>query len=100
MNLIDAAFHSNSGGQTANSEDVWGTRTSYLKSVNDTFSLRMPNYKWERKMAIDDWLSYLKLKHKYPIDEPDAKEHALNFKQDTRKVYLEASNVRPRWAHC
>jgi stage II sporulation protein D len=94
LNLIVAAFHSNSGGQTANSEDVWGTRTSYLKSVNDTFSLRMPNYKWERKMAIDDWLSYLKLKHKYPIDEPNAKALALNFRQDTRKVYLEASNVK------
>lgn len=94
LNLIVAAFHSNSGGQTANSEDVWGTRTSYLKSVNDTFSTRMPNYKWERKMAIDDWLSYLKLKHKYPIDEPNAKELALNFKQDSRKVYLEASNVK------
>ncbi len=94
LNLIVAAFHSNSGGQTANSEDVWGTRTSYLKSVNDTFSLRMPNYKWERKMAIDDWLSYLKLKHKYPIDEPSAKELALNFKQDTRKIFLEASNVK------
>lgn len=94
LNLIVAAFHSNSGGQTANSEDVWGTRTSYLKSVNDTFSLRMPNYKWERKMSIDDWLSYLKLKHKYPIDEPSAKELALNFKQDTRKIYLEASNIK------
>lgn len=94
LNLIVAAFHSNSGGQTANSEDVWGTRTSYLKSVNDTFSTRMPNYKWERKMSIDDWLSYLKLKHKYPIDEPSAKELALNFKQDTRKVYLEASNIK------
>lgn len=94
LNLIVAAFHSNSGGQTANSEDVWGTRTSYLRSVNDTFSTRMPNYRWERKMAIDDWLSYLKLKHKYPIDEPTAKELALNFKQDSRKVYLEASNVK------
>lgn len=94
LNLIVAAFHSNSGGQTANSEDVWGARTSYLRSVNDTFSTRMPNYKWERKMPVDDWLSYLKLKHNYPIDEPWAKEQALNFKQDTRKVYMEASNVK------
>lgn len=94
LNLIVAAFHSNSGGQTANSEDVWGTRTSYLRSVNDTFSTKMPNYKWERKMLADDWLSYLKLKHKYPIDEPNAKELALNFKQDSRKIYLEASNVK------
>ena len=94
LNLIVAAFHSNSGGQTANSEDVWGTRTSYLKSVNDTFSTRMPNYKWERKMLTEDWLSYLKLKHNYPIDEESAKATALNFKQDSRKVFLEASNVK------
>ncbi|HWY12520.1 MAG TPA: SpoIID/LytB domain-containing protein [Bacteroidia bacterium] len=94
LNLIVAAFHSNSGGQTANSEDVWGTRTSYLKSVNDTFSAGMPNYKWERKMLTEDWLSYLKLKHNYPVDEAGAKALALNFKQDTRKIYLEASNIK------
>lgn len=94
LNLIVAAFHSNSGGQTANSEDVWGARTSYLRSVNDTFSTRMPNYKWERKMPVDDWLSYLKIKHNYPVDEPYAKETALNFKQDSRKVFLEASNIK------
>lgn len=94
LNLIVAAFHSNSGGQTANSEDVWGARTSYLRSVNDTFSTHMPNYKWERKMLTDDWLSYLKIKHNYPVDEPYAKELALNFKQVSRKVYLEASNVK------
>ncbi|MGZ3883017.1 MAG: SpoIID/LytB domain-containing protein [Bacteroidia bacterium] len=94
LNLIVAAFHSNSGGQTANSEDVWGTRTTYLKSVNDTFSLRMPNYKWERKMPVDDWLSYLKLKHNYPIDDSYAKSLALNFRQDSRKVFLEAGKVK------
>ncbi len=94
LNLIVAAFHSNSGGQTANSEDVWGARTSYLKSVKDTFSTRMPNFNWERRMTTDDWLSYLKLKHNYPIDNPAAKLTALNFRQETRKIYLEASNVK------
>ncbi len=94
LNLIVAAFHSNSGGQTANSEDVWGARTTYLKSVNDTFSLHMPNYKWERKMLTDDWLSYLKLKHNYPIEDPLAKNIALSFRQWDRKIYMEASNVK------
>jgi stage II sporulation protein D len=94
LNLIDAAFHSNSGGQTANSEDVWGSRLSYLRSVNDTFSTKMPNAKWERKMAKDDWLSYLKLKHNYPIHDSNARWIALTFKQDLRKPYLEASNVK------
>jgi stage II sporulation protein D len=94
LNLIEAAFHSNSGGQTANSEDVWGSKLSYLRSVNDTFSTKMPNAKWERKMAKEDWLSYLKLKHNYPIQDSNARWLAINFKQDSRKPYLEANNIR------
>lgn len=94
LNLIEAAFHSNSGGQTLNSEDVWGSKLSYLRSVNDTFSLKMPNAKWERKIAKDDWLSYLKIKHNYPIDDEDAKLLAFNFKQDTRKPFLESNNIK------
>lgn len=94
LNLIDAAFHSNSGGQTANSEDVWGTKLSYLRSVNDTFSTKMPNAKWERKMAKEDWLSYLKLKHNYPVNDSNARWLALTFKQESRKPFLEASNVK------
>ena len=94
LNLIEAAFHSNSGGQTANSEDVWGSRLSYLRSVNDTFSTKMPNAKWERKMAKEDWLSYLKLKHNYPVQDSNARWLAINFKQDNRKPYLEANNIR------
>lgn len=94
LNLIVAAFHSNSGGQTANSEDVWGARTTYLRSIKDTFSLKMPNATWQRKMLIDDWLTYLKLKHNYPTDNPSAREIALNFQQPERKTFLEASNVK------
>ena len=94
LNLIEAAFHSNSGGQTANSEDVWGSKLTYLRSVNDTFSTKMPNAKWERKMAKEDWLSYLKLKHNYPIQDSNARWLAINFKQDCRKPYLEANNIR------
>ena len=94
LNLIDAAFHSNSGGQTANSEDVWGSKLSYLRSVNDTFSTKMPNAKWERKMATEDWLSYLSLKHNYPIQDSNARWLALTFKQESRNPYLEANNVK------
>jgi len=89
MNLIDAAFHSNSGGQTANSEDVWGKPMSYLRSIKDTFSFKMPNAKWQRKMSAQDWLSYLKIKHNYPIEDSSARWAALHFKQDTRKANLE-----------
>ncbi len=94
LNLIVAAFHSNSGGQTANSEDVWGSYTNYLRSTNDSFSTKMPNAHWERKMLTDDWLTYLKLKHNCSTDKPSEKFAAVNFKQDSRKVYLECSNTR------
>jgi stage II sporulation protein D len=94
LNLIIAAFHSNSGGETCNSEDVWGTRTPYLRSVQDTFSTKMPNFKWERRMLTDDWLSYLKLKHNFPVEQPEAKQIALHFSQDTRKIFLECNEAR------
>lgn len=94
LSLIVAAFHSNSGGQTANSEDVWGAKTTYLKSVTDSFSIKMPNSNWQRKMLTEDWLTYLRLKHNYPVDNEYARDLALNFKQDERKIFLEASNVK------
>ena len=94
LNLIVAAFHSNSGGQTANSEDVWGSKTTYLRSIPDTFSMKMPNARWERRMLADDWLSYLKLKHNFPTDDNVGKAAALNFTQESRKIYLECNNSK------
>ena len=35
--LIDAVYHSNSGGQTEASENVWGRKVSYLRSVNSPY---------------------------------------------------------------
>lgn len=54
----------------------------------------MPNYNWERKMLTEDWLSYLKLKFNYPSDSIMARDVALNFTQDNRKVYLEFNNLK------
>jgi len=73
---------------------VWGTRTPYLRSVEDTFSLRMPNSHWERRMLAEDWLTYLKIKHNFPVEISEAKNMALNFKQDYRKMFLECNSNR------
>lgn len=94
LQLISAVFHSNSGGHTVNSEDVWGSKTSYLRAVNDSFSLKMPNARWERKMPAEDWLTYLKLRHKYPTEDSLARDYALNFKQDYRKVNMEYAGIK------
>lgn len=89
LNLITAAFHSNCGGQTANSGDVWSANLSYLQSVKDTFCTRMPNAHWTRKIARTDWLNYLSTKHKYPVSDSAACCHALNMKQTERtKNYM------------
>lgn len=43
---IQAFFHSNSGGKTASSEEVWGGKIDYLKSKEDEFCKMEKNYKW------------------------------------------------------
>src|SRR5690606_29529659 len=73
LDLIVAAFHSNSGGQTANSEDVWGGHTSYLRSIVDTFSMGMPNYSWQKRMHTGEWLGYLREKHNFPVETDSGK---------------------------
>ena len=89
--MISAAFHANSGGQTVNSEDIWGIPTSYLKSVKDTFSVKMPNATWEYKILASNWLEYLSSRFNYNITDPVKKNYALTFKQDSRKVYFSDS---------
>jgi stage II sporulation protein D len=86
--MISAAFHSNSGGQTMNSEDVWTLPTPYLKSVVDTFSLNGRNAKWEKRMPAAEWLNFLKNTYNYPVNDSIMKQQALNFKQEKRLVYF------------
>ena len=48
--LINALFHSSSGGMTENSEDVWKNKYPYLKSVKD-FDKKNPKLKWQKKFS-------------------------------------------------
>lgn len=87
-NIITASFYSNSGGQTANSEDVWSMPVPYLRSIKDTFSLPMRNAYWEKKMPTSQWLSFLHKTYKYDINDPLKRDSALNFTQEERAVYF------------
>lgn len=86
--LIETPFHSNSGGQTANSEDVWRTALPYLRSVVDTFSYRMRQSDWTKTVSIDKWLGYFARKHKLDTQDPAVRDSLLNFKQEQRKVRM------------
>ncbi len=48
--LINALFHSSSGGQTENSEDVWSNKYSYLRSVKD-YDQNNPKLNWYKSFS-------------------------------------------------
>lgn len=84
LNLIIAAFHSNCGGQTVNSEDIWASPVSYLRSVKDTFCTRMPHARWTRTLSTEDWMSYLDVKCKYNVKDSTCKWQAEHLTQGAR----------------
>ncbi len=86
--LISAAFHSNSGGQTQNSEDVWTISTSYLRSVVDTFSMGGRNYQWETKIPKQKWLDYFKSYYPYIAENSEKQKQLCNFAQEKRQRFI------------
>ena len=93
-NLIETAFHSNSGGQTVNSEDFWQSPLPYLRSIVDTFSYKMAKSVWERKIPKNDWLNYFKNTHKLDINNNEIAETLLNFQQEQRKTRIHTVSLR------
>lgn len=88
-NLIETPFHSNSGGQTANSEDVWRTALPYLRSVEDTFSYAMRQTDWVKTISLDKWLGYFSRTHKLNTADSAVRDSLLHFAQPQRKVRIE-----------
>ncbi len=93
--MIAAAFHSNCGGETHNSEDVWSIPTPYLKERMDSFCINMPNAQWKYSIGRKQWFDYLKDNHGYDLQQPGALDPVLAFKQNHRKKYL-VNNIRLR----
>lgn len=57
---IISAFHSNCGGMTASSKDVWVSDQPYLRSIVDPYCINSRNATWEKKIGLDEWIEYLK----------------------------------------
>ena len=83
--LIETPFHANSGGETANSEDVWRSAVPYLRSVPDTFSYHMKQSEWVKVLTEDKWLNYFASKHKIDTKNDSIRNELLSFSQSTRK---------------
>ncbi|MEE4116099.1 MAG: SpoIID/LytB domain-containing protein [Marinilabiliaceae bacterium] len=64
--LILTPFHSNCGGQTVSSGDVWLSDLPYLKLVYDPYCSYSANAEWEDTIKLETWLSYLQ-SHGYTV---------------------------------
>ncbi len=81
--LIISAFHSNCGGETASSEDVWLTGQPYLKSKIDPYCTASRNSVWKKSISRNEWLEFLK-KSGYSGNINDSS--IFNFDQKTRQI--------------
>ena len=86
--LIETPFHSNSGGQTANSEDVWRAALPYLRSTPDTFSYRMRQSQWTVVIPRDKWLSYFANTHHLNVRNDSVRTKLLGFQQPERQARI------------
>jgi len=82
--LITASFHSNCGGQTANSETVWSKQLPYLRSINDTYCESQRNAHWQKQIPLNDWLSALKM-YGMNTNDSSCRECAQSFTSAYRK---------------
>ncbi len=94
LSLITSAYHSNSGGQTANSEDAWSLSSNYLTSINDSFSLNMPNSHWEKVIEKSFWINYLNSKLKLDFNNDSIRRKAFSFSQTQRLAYIAFGNQK------
>lgn len=100
---IEALYHANSGGQTANSENVWITTQPYLRSVDDPFSVNQRQSTWRiDTIGVKSWRDYLHQNYFTEIDTLTADEFV--FEQEHRKEYyvvgtdsLRLTQIRKDW---
>lgn len=101
--LIQAFFHSNSGGFTSNSEDVYTQALPYLRGVSDPYSLGQPNDQWVISYTKAELGSVLE-KSGYAVGQvldvvsrgstETGRVTALEIKGSTKSVVLEKEAAR------
>ncbi len=79
--LIISAFHSNCGGETSASDDVWLSDQPYLKSVKDPYCITSRNATWRRSFSLSEWENYLR---KWGYNGSPNDPSSFNFMQESR----------------
>ncbi len=98
--VILSVYHSNSGGETANSEEVWSEALPYLRAKKDPYSLNQRNAKWTRKVKLSVWRDFLK---SVGFSDKAINKH-VSFNMKKRKQYfclgkecIEMRDIRDRF---
>jgi stage II sporulation protein D len=87
--LIISAFHSNCGGETSSSDDVWLSDQPYLKSVSDPYCRTSRNAVWQKSFPENDWVNYLKRSGDMEqMNDPSQ----LSFTQEERLIYYKTGS--------
>ncbi len=100
--LITAAYHSNCGGQTVNSEHVWVQALSYLQSIEEHYCLSSPNARWESEISLNEWLIYLQ-NQGINLNDTLGNEEIAFIQKQRKQFYifkndsLELKRVRSDW---
>lgn len=89
--LIIAAFHSNCGGETSSSEDVWLSGQPYLSGVTDPYCHDSRNANWQKVITRTNWLNFLT---RNGFNENTENSAIFNFKQEKRLSEYRAGSFR------
>ncbi|HBH06770.1 MAG TPA: hypothetical protein DDX92_09220 [Flavobacteriales bacterium] len=88
INLISAVFHSNSGGHTKDSEEVWSKRMPYLRGKSDPASVNQPHYRWSVYYNTQTWLEYFAQNSRADPNDPEIKELLLKYCSNPKRKYM------------
>ena len=87
--MVQAAYHSNCGGQTASAADAWLTALPHLQSIADPYCTTSRNSTWRTTIPLTEWQAFLRRSgYSGPSDSPSA----LTFDQKSRRQYYEPGN--------
>jgi stage II sporulation protein D len=101
--LIEAYYHSTSGGSTDNSENVWTYALGYIRGVEDPYSNISPYTDWNINLSESDLISSLKSNGYnattiYAVNEKEVSEFnrviELSILTDIGELILKKEEVR------
>lgn len=89
MQLVDAYFHANCGGQTSEPDYVWNSKVPYLTTFKDTFCIYTKQATWEKRISQETWKNYLVNTFHYPVEDSIYGALIFTFNQPDRYAFFQ-----------